>query len=368
MQKLVNTEVDSIKAPLLNIACMIIFIWGLSAGRDFFLPVIIAGFLGFLISPLQQFLTARAKFPDALAVVVSAVILISPLAILGVLLVSQAKGLAHEVPQMISTIQAKLQEFVSHSEITKNLGIDMDTIFQKVTENAGQGAGVVMGGVAMVAGMGSQILLILVFAVLFLASRVHLRRSAEHILAKTHGIDGPHILDQATDLIQKFLVARMAIVAIIGVMGSIALHFLNIQYSAVLGTFFGVMTLVPAIGSITAIGGAVIVALVTGHSVSQTLVMTAILFGISAIENYVLTPKLVGNRLNLNALTCFIGLFAGGLLWGIWGMFLSIPILGVVRIVFAAIPALEGWGELLSDKLDTSPSELIRKPKASQAV
>jgi predicted PurR-regulated permease PerM len=108
--------------------------------------------------------------------------------------------------------------------------------------------------------------------------------------------------------------------------------------------------------------------LVTGHSVSQTLVMTAILFGISAIENYVLTPKLVGNRLNLNALTCFIGLFAGGLLWGIWGMFLSIPILGVVRIVFAAIPALEGWGELLSDKLDTSPSELIRKPKASQAV
>ena len=361
--------------PLFTVVCLIIVLWGLYQGRPFLLPVLISGFLAFLMAPFHRILMRRLKFPDALAVIVSAIVFISPLVLLGFLLIQQGRGLVQDVPQLVSTVQTKLQNFVTNDPLAAKLGLDSSSDFgsliQRMSSSLGAGVGILVGGLAAVADVGSQMILIFVFSILFLGSRVHLRLSAEHILAKNKSLDGTHLLDQSTDLVQKFLVARMTIVVIIGTMGTIALKLLGVKYSIFLGSFFGFLTLVPAVGTLIAILSAAGTAFLTGHSIGSVLLIVAILFGISSIENYYLTPKLVGNRLNLNALTCFIGLFAGGLLWGVWGMFLSVPLIGVMRIVFAAIPSLRPWGELLADKiqgdvLDLSQKEIGKhlKPKA----
>jgi putative permease len=348
--------------PLFTAACLIIFIWGLIVGRPFILPVLIAAFLGFLMAPLHHILMKKAKLRDGIAVVISAIVFISPLAILGILLVQQGKGLVQDVPQLINSAQTQFQNFTIHNPIAEKLGLepgsDLGDMLQKVSSSIGQGFGMVVVGLSAIADVGSQMILIFVFAILFLASRVHLRKSAEHILASKRGFDGNHLLDQATDLIQRFLVARMTIVVIIGVLATTALAILNVRYSIFLGTFFGLLTLVPAVGSLTGILAAVITALITGHSGGSALVIAIVLFAVSSLENYYLTPKMVGNRLNLSALTCFVGLFAGGLMWGVWGMFLSVPILGVLRIVFSAVPSLQAWGELIAEKTEAEPLDL----------
>ena len=356
--------------PLFNVVCLIIILWGLSEGRPFLLPVLISGFLAFLMAPFHRILMRKLNFPDALAVIMSAIVFISPLILLGFLLIQQGKGLVQDIPQLVSTVQLKLQNFVTNDPLAAKLGLDRDSdlssLIQKMSSSLGAGVGLLVGGLAAVADVGSQMILIFVFSILFLGSRLHLRLSAEHILAKNKSIDGAHLLDQSTDLVQKFLVARMAIVAIIGTMGAIALKLLGVKYSIFLGSFFGFLTLVPAVGSLIAIISAVVTAFLTGHTIGSVLLIVAVLFGISSIENYYLTPKLVGNRLNLNALTCFIGLFAGGLLWGVWGMFLSVPLIGVMRIVFAAIPSLQPWGELLADKTEDRVLDLSERKVKKQ--
>jgi predicted PurR-regulated permease PerM len=137
----------------------------------------------------------------------------------------------------------------------------------------------------------------------------------------------------------------------------------GVSYSVILGAFVGAMTLVPAVGFIISLIPVIVVALATGHSLLNTVAIVAALVGCNMIDNYYLTPKFVGNRLNINALTSFVGLFAGGLLWGIWGMFLSIPMLGVLRIAFSAVPKLRPWGELLADKTDHRPPKLLAHQK-----
>jgi predicted PurR-regulated permease PerM len=115
---------------------------------------------------------------------------------------------------------------------------------------------------------------------------------------------------------------------------------------------------IPAVGFLIGLIPALIVAAVTGHSFISLLCILGALIVCNLIDNYYLTPKLVGNRVNISALASFVGLFAGGLLWGIIGMFLSIPILGVLRIVFSSTPALRPWGELLSDSTDYMASSI----------
>ena len=347
--------------PLFTLACLMIVIWGLVEGRSFLLPVFIAAFLAFLMAPLHRILMKHLKIPDVIAVILSAVVFLSPLVLLGFLLAQQGKGLVHDVPALIASGQVKLQELTLNNPMISKLGLDAASVFEKLSSSLGQGVGMLVGGLATVADVGSQMVLIFVFSILFLASRIHLRRSGEHILARTQGINGPSLLDQSTDLIQRFLVARMAIVAIVGVLATLALKLLGVKYSIFLGSFFGVLTLVPAVGSLMAIFTATVTAIITGHSIGSALLIASVLLGISCVENYLLTPKLVGNRLNLNAMTCFIGLFAGGLMWGVWGMFLSVPILGVLRIAFAGIPSLQPWGELLADKTDVEPLKINTK-------
>ena len=343
--------------PLWTLACLIILIWGLSEGRAFLLPLFISGFLAFLIAPLHHFLMKKGKLPDVVAVVVSAIIFLSPTVLFIMLLIRQGKGLVQDAPGLVAIAQIKFQDFTAHNPLAQKFGLepnsDLASLIQELSSSFGKGVGFLVGGFAAVADIGSQMILIFVFSILFLASRTHLRRSMENLLAQNSDFNASHLLDQATCLVQQFLLARMTIVVIIGTMATLALTLLNVKYSIFLGTLFGLLTLVPAIGSLFAIGTAAITASVTGHPLGAVLLIILVLLGISLLENYYLSPKMIGNRLHLNALTCFVGLFAGGLLWGIWGMFLSVPILGVMRIVFSAIPSLEVWGEFLADQNKT---------------
>ena len=268
----------------------------------------------------------------------------------------------------MASANAKIANFRVNSPLAEHLGInqdfDLNEWFQKLSSGVGQGLGLLVGGLTTVISVGSEAVLILVFSILFLGSRIHLRDASEKILAQYPSCNGPGLIDESVALIQKFLVARMAIVVIIGVLAGFVLFLLGVKYFIFLGAFIGILTLVPAVGGIIGIVVTVVAAIISGHSTTSVLVIASLLLSVSLLEAYVLTPKMVGNRLNINALATFIGLFAGGLLWGVWGMFLSIPILAVMRIVFKTIPSLNAWGELLADEDVVKAKGRVIKPKA----
>jgi putative permease len=343
---------------LFKTTLLIILFWGIAEGRAFLLPLFIAGLLAFLIKPFHGLLQKRLKFPDALAVAASVVIFFSPLVVFIIVLVNQVEGLVREFPRLMDIARGRL-DMLAHDQTLMDLGIasslDVDQIFQKISGSLGQGVGIVLGSLATIANLGSQVVLIFVFTILFLASRVHLRKSLDSILARTRMVNVSGLVTESTQMIQTFLAARMGIVVLCGVITTLELKFLGMNYPALFGTIFGLSTLVPAVGAIGAFIITFLGALILGHTVGAGLGMVAALLLVNLLENYVLTPKIVGNRLNLNALAVFVGLYAGGLMWGIWGMFLSIPVLGVLRILFSGVPDLHPWGELLSEKMDADP-------------
>lgn len=359
----------NVSRSLVTTALLIVVLWGIAQARPFLVPISIAALLAFMMAPLVRSLR-RIRVPELLAIVISALVLILPLSAIVYGIVRQAQAFAKDIPGIMTSLEERWRAF-SQGAFAERFGLepllDPSAVVDRLGASAGQGVQLVITGLGALLNAGSQLALVLLFTVLMLSARCKLRGCSERILAQKKGLESNRIIDDVTVLIQRFLTARLLIVAIVAAADFGVLALFKINYAFLLAAFLGVMTLVPAIGFIAGAIPAVIVSLATGHGWLATAFMTGGLVGISAIENYLLTPMLVGGRLNINALATFVGLFAGGLLWGIWGMLLAVPALGVIRIVFAAIPRLRPWGELLVDKTDgqATPREIRKDARAA---
>ena len=80
---------------------------------------------------------------------------------------------------------------------------------------------------------------------------------------------------------------------------------------------------------------------------------------IQFIDNNILVPRIVSKKVQINALMSIIVVLLGGLLWGIPGMFLSIPFIGVLKIIFDRIEDMKPWGRLLGDEIPTEHTGLV---------
>jgi predicted PurR-regulated permease PerM len=70
---------------------------------------------------------------------------------------------------------------------------------------------------------------------------------------------------------------------------------------------------------------------------------------IQFIDNNYIVPKIVASRVQINALISVIGVLIGGALWGVSGMFLSIPLIAILKVIFDHIEPLKPWGFLLGN-------------------
>jgi predicted PurR-regulated permease PerM len=340
-----------VDSGLLKAACLAILIWAFATARAFFIPVCIAALLASLLSPLVRVLK-RARIPELIAVSISAICLLVPFLLLIYGIVAQGERLVRDFPAILAALEraiAHLGDYPWARQLgLSNLVLDMESLTAAIGRSAGKGIAYAIGGLSILATTGTQILLILSFTIAMVASRGHLRKSVARILSSVEGIDGAPLLDQINAMIQRFLGVRLLVMVIIGGVDVVILRLFGLGYAFLLGTLCGVMTVLPYLGFALAMIPVLIVAIASGYSTGPIVGIVIALLSASLFESYVLTPKLVGHRLNVNVLFTLIGLFAGGLLWGLWGVILSVPFLGILRIVLSSLPSLQPWGGLLA--------------------
>jgi predicted PurR-regulated permease PerM len=142
-------------------------------------------------------------------------------------------------------------------------------------------------------------------------------------------------------------------------MNSVALLILGIDYAILLGIVGALLNLIPYIGGLVAVALPMIIAVVTKSTAWYALYVLAAYYFIQLIDNNFIVPKIVASKVKINALFSIIVVIAGNALWGLPGMFLSIPLLAIVKVIFDHIEPLKPWGFLLGD---TMPSLLKIPP------
>jgi predicted PurR-regulated permease PerM len=110
------------------------------------------------------------------------------------------------------------------------------------------------------------------------------------------------------------------------------------------------LNLIPYIGGIVAISLPMLMGLMTDTPISALYVFLAYAF-IQLLDNNFLVPKIVASKVKVNALISIIVVLIGGTLWGVAGMFLSIPLIAILKVIFDRIENLEPLGFLIGDDM-----------------
>jgi len=161
------------------------------------------------------------------------------------------------------------------------------------------------------------------------------------------------VLTETKSAIQSYMVGLLLEALVVAIMNSVALLLLGVDYAILIGVIGALLNMLPYIGGIIAITLPVIMATITHDGFATQLGVIGAYILIQFIDNNFLVPFLVSSRVKINAFFSIVIVLLGGALWGVAGMFLSIPFLAILKIIFDRLPEMKPWGKLLGDEVPT---------------
>lgn len=148
---------------------------------------------------------------------------------------------------------------------------------------------------------------------------------------KTYNSIGKYF-NNTNEIFFKFLSSQVIDAIIVGILTSIAMLILGVKYAVLLGFLIGISNLIPYFGAIIGVGISIIITIFTG-GISQSIWMAIIVIVLQQIDANIINPKIVGSSLEISPLLVIFAVTIGGAYFGVFGMFLAVPIFTVIKIL-----------------------------------
>ncbi len=171
------------------------------------------------------------------------------------------------------------------------------------------------------------------------------------------------IINQIQKMIQSYLSGVFIVMLIVATFNTAGLLILGIQYAVFFGILSAILNIIPYIGIFSACAMTALVAFITKESGWYTVGVVCIFLFMHLIESNILTPRIVGSKVSVNAFVAIIALLFGSMLWGIAGMILFIPMAGMVKIVCDNIDSLKPFGYLIGTEFPARKPPKPRNPE-----
>jgi predicted PurR-regulated permease PerM len=172
-----------------------------------------------------------------------------------------------------------------------------------------------------------------------------------------------NIITQISLVTQQYLSGVLIVIVILSVLNSVGLLIIGIRQAIFLGCLAGLLNIIPYIGVLIGSLLPILVALLTKDGLGPAIAVAGVFAFVQFLENNFLTPNIVGGKVKINPLASIIALLIGGSLWGVAGMILFIPFLGIAKIIFDNIEGLRPYGYLIGDESDTEEPNAADKIK-----
>ena len=204
------------------------------------------------------------------------------------------------------------------------------------------------GTLGLAAAVG-QAVVVLFITFFLLASGDTFRRKMVKIAGPTFGQKRLTLqaLDEIDAQIQHYLLVQVFTSALVGAATWLAFLWIGVERAGVWGVATFVLNFIPYLGSIVVTGASALLGFVQFGSFEMALLVGGVAMFINSVEGYVLTPWLTGKASRMNPVAVFVGVLAWGWLWGVWGLFLGVPILMAIKAVCDRVDDFKSVGELL---------------------
>jgi predicted PurR-regulated permease PerM len=178
------------------------------------------------------------------------------------------------------------------------------------------------------------------------------------------------VLSESTNVAHHYIIGLLIETTIVFTLNLIGFFIIGIKYKVLLALLTALLNLIPYIGMLTANVFCMLTTMVSSDKPSDILWVGIVLAVVQIIDNNFGMPMIVGSKVRINAMVTIIGVIVGGTLCGIPGMFMAIPALAVLKIIFDKVPELRPWGLLIGDVSESaekkSKLELVKAPVRSR--
>jgi len=156
-------------------------------------------------------------------------------------------------------------------------------------------------------------------------------------------------LNKIYTVVQSYLLGLVTVMGIVAILNTVGLWIMGIQYAWFFGTLASLLMLLPYIG--IAIGSILpaLFALATKDSAWYAVGVIAWFQVVQFLEGNVITPNIVGSKVSINPLMAIISILLGGMLFGLAGLILALPLTATIKVIFDAIPSMNAFGFLIGE-------------------
>lgn len=156
--------------------------------------------------------------------------------------------------------------------------------------------------------------------------------------------------DEIQGVVRGYISGLSLVVFIAAILNSTGLLILGIKHAIFFGFLSGMLTMIPYVGISIGASLPAIFALLTKDSAWYAVGVIGVHAFVQFLEANFITPKITGSRISINAFAAIIALLIGGKIWGIAGMILAVPLIGVFKILVSYSSSLKPLVILLGDE------------------
>ncbi len=360
------------KGTLLKLVLLILgtyfLIKGLVVSTTFLVPLVFASLLTLICIPLSRKIE-RIGIPKGLASFICVAISLIAFLTVFVVISVQIKNISDRWPEAKENLKPKLEQLQSY--ILDKTGINtqdqMNIIYgdsdsessdssgsitdEQSSEMINQDAKKKIGLIVIdFFGFVGNTMLSFIYLFFLLLYRRKVKLSILEFFDPDFRKQAREVMTQSIQLAENFLVGRLILILFLAIFYSIGMSIAGLENAILIAVITALLSLFPYIGNVIGYILAISLALFGGVEF-WALIVISITYGLAQfIESYILEPYVVGDKVGLNPLVTIIVVVLGSSIWGLSGMILSIPVVGILKIIFDATDGMRPIGYALGDE------------------
>lgn len=310
-----------------------------------------AFFISLVLLPQYRFLR-RHKIPESIAIVLPILLLALVLGAIIWFFSAQIMALLADFPAIKNNVSIHLDSLskwissVSHYSTKEQISFINDHTARLLTlaTAAASGAALTLSSLFIFVGLLPIYIYLMLYYKDILLRFVFLWFHADH---------HPHVKEaiyETESIIKSYLIGLMIQITYMFILIGGLLMVIGIKHALLIGVIFAFLNLIPYIGSLIGNLIGVLLTLTSSTEIWPVITVLIVIAVVQFVDNNILMPRIVGSKVKINALIAIIGVVIGGAIAGVSGMFLSMPIIAVLKVIFDRTETFRQWGVLLGDE------------------
>ncbi len=320
-------------------------------GKDIIMPLLMAFFISIMLLPIYRFLK-RKKMPESLSIVIPILMVALFISLIVWFFSNQIGILVKDFPQIKANVTQHIDSLsdwisrITHYDNKQQKAFiqdKSDDLMNMGTSIAG-GAAVTLSSIfVFIALLPIYIYLMLFYKDILLRFIFMWFKTQDHSKVKD-------AIFQTESIIKSYLIGLLIQITYMTILLGGILMLIGIKHALLIGAIFAVLNLIPYIGALIGNLIGVLLTLTSSQELWPVITVLGVIAFVQFLDNNILMPRIVGSKVKINALFAILGVFIGGSIAGISGMFLALPIVAVLKIIFDRTNSFKQWGVLLGDE------------------